>query len=299
MEPGDVVDLLRQAGAARGDVIALVVTPSTATAIAGADGSGRNGPIGLPPSAGVGLALPGGRSWAVLTPDPAAAVHAVEAELAPRWAVWSQATAALLAADGVRIGAELGCRRRAPAAVRRLAGRSRTHLGTTRRPLHRRPACGRPGRPVQPGRRRPRPDRPRPRRRPPQARLDRRRLGRDRPSVGRVGAVLADVAVRRSAPSPASPRADRAGLRRCRPGPRPMAASTAHAESAAELLCAELAVDGLPMDRRRGRGAHRRVRRAPPRDGGRGRRSCARHATPRCSATRPRAPRSTCAARAR
>ena len=151
---------------------------------------------------------------------------------------------------------ELGRGGRAPAAGRRLAGRPGPVWARLARPRPppTLPAAG-PGRPVQPGRRRPRPGR--------------RRCGADghlQPEwvdggwasrAGPAGPLgrrsLAEVADRRQRP-------------RLAVGERstgPMAASTARAESAAELLCAELAVDGLPVDRDRGGGGHRRLRRPP------------------------------------
>ncbi len=68
-------------------------------------------------------------------------------------------------------------------------------------------------------------------------------------------------------------------------GERPRAPSIARSESAAELLCVELSVDGLPMDRRRGGGHRRLVRRAAPAHRGRGRRTAARARRRRCCGT--------------
>ena len=80
---------------------------------------------------------------------------------------------------------------------------------------------------------------------------------------------------------------------------RERARATARSESAAELLCAELTVDGLPMDRGAAEAAHRRASSGPDRR--RRPRPSERRAgaTPTCCATPRRAPRSTCAARPR
>ena len=90
-----------------------------------------------------------------------------------------------------------------------------------------------------------------------------------------------------------------AGRDRRAVGRHPQALATAHAESAAELLCVELGADGLPIDRRRRRGDPRRHRRAAARLGRRGRARSGRRATPRCCATPRPARRPTCATRPR
>ena len=77
---------------------------------------------------------------------------------------------------------------------------------------------------------------------------------------------------------------------------RPRAAATARAESAAELLCAELSVDGLPIDRAAAEALIAVVRRCTPALGGRGRGTTRAGATPKCCATRRRVSTATCAA---
>jgi len=74
----DLVTSLRQAGVQRGDLVALVVSPALE----------------------FGLAA-GGSSWAV--PGVAAEVGRADKELRPRWVLWSGQTAARLAAAGVRL----------------------------------------------------------------------------------------------------------------------------------------------------------------------------------------------------
>ena len=63
---------------------------------------------------------------------------------------------------------------------------------------------------------------------------------------------------------------------------RPNAASTARSESAAELLCAELSFDGLPMDRSDRRDDRRLLRRAASQERDRGSRATHALAMPRC-----------------
>ena len=135
----------------------------------------------------------------------------------------------------------LGHRRGAPAAVRRVAGRSRLGMGPGAGPGHRGRGVRRPARPVRdvrPGRRR------------------RRRSGRARrPSAAGMGQRRM-VGRRRSAGPVGGAGAGLAGLQQAALGAladRPMAVPTARSESAAELLCAEMTADGLPMDRARRR----------------------------------------------
>ena len=81
----DVLAQLRQAGVTRGDLVGLAV--------------------GAGPGTGLGLAAAGGR-WPVDAEDPVAAantVRLIDAELRPRWVVWSGETAAALAARDVRL----------------------------------------------------------------------------------------------------------------------------------------------------------------------------------------------------
>ena len=77
----DLVTSLRQAGVARGDLVGLVVSPA----------------------AGLGVAT-AGRAWSAAPGTrPIAEVGRADKEVRPRWAVWSSQTAAYLAADGVRL----------------------------------------------------------------------------------------------------------------------------------------------------------------------------------------------------
>ena len=217
MHPTDLLPQLRGAGVERGGIVALVVAPD----------------------AGVGLAIPGhDEAWSIETPDAAALVQQVEDALAPRWAMWSQATAADLARHGTRVARSwdvvavhrllFGGWRADPGRVwARLHGLSTADLPTSgpvdlfsqgddaddhravRVDGHLNPAWAA-GEWVQD------PDR-----------------------FGPWAHALAEVARRQyAAVEQVAIDAD-----------RPMAMRTAIAESTAELLCAELAVDGLPMDR--------------------------------------------------
>jgi DNA polymerase I len=77
----DLVTSLRQAGVARGDLVGLVVSPA----------------------AGLGVAT-AGRAWSAAPGTrPIAEVGRADNEVRPRWAVWSSQTAAYLVADGVRL----------------------------------------------------------------------------------------------------------------------------------------------------------------------------------------------------
>jgi len=79
----DLVTSLRQAGVQRGDLVALVISPALGFGLATADSAA-------------------GGSWAVV-PGTAAEVGRADEALRPRWVVWSGQTAARLAADGVRL----------------------------------------------------------------------------------------------------------------------------------------------------------------------------------------------------
>jgi DNA polymerase-1 len=71
---------LRSAGVKRGDPVAVTLVPAR----------------------GLGLAA-AGADWALLDPEPARAVASVEESLRPRWVWWSQDTPAVLAAARVRL----------------------------------------------------------------------------------------------------------------------------------------------------------------------------------------------------
>ncbi|HEY2285732.1 MAG TPA: hypothetical protein VGH88_08310, partial [Streptosporangiaceae bacterium] len=209
MAEADLMASLREAGVNRGDLVALVVTPAL----------------------GYGLAA-AGRTWAV--PGVAAEVGRADEALRPRWVTWSGQAAARLAADGVRLATGWDI----AAAHRLLFGGWRADPGWAWARIRRldtdaMPASGPPDLfgmdegdgtdPVAPdGHLRPawtgggwadRPDR-----------------------IARwAGLALTTAELQREALS---------GLE-----DRPMALPTVRAESTAELLCAELSADGLPMDR--------------------------------------------------
>ncbi|WP_426573605.1 DNA polymerase [Aquihabitans sp. McL0605] len=216
MDPQAVVDHLVDAGVGRGSTVALVVAPGRGLGLAWAD-----------------------RSLAIETAAPAAAVQAVEDAVAPRWAVWSAATAVALAADGVRLVKSWD----AVAVHRLLFGGWRADPGRIWARLHGLPTSEIPSAgpvdlfnqgdddldPEQP------------------VRAD----GHLKPDwidggwaasperMARWAAVLLEVArLQDAAVDEVAARSD-----------RPMARRTAFAESTAELLCAELMTDGLPMDR--------------------------------------------------
>jgi DNA polymerase-1 len=211
----DLVTSLRQAGVARGDLVGLVVSPA----------------------AGLGVAT-AGRAWSAAPGTrPIAEVGRADQEVRPRWAVWSSQTAAYLVADGVRLATCWDI----TAAHRLLFGGWRADpgwawarmrgLATETMPADgpldlfgmTGPDDGDDDDPVAPdGYLRPEwvsggwsdsPD----------------RLARWA-DLGRMLAELQQTALAALAD-------------------RPMALPTARSESTAELLCAELSADGLPMDR--------------------------------------------------
>ena len=208
----DLVTSLRQAGVARGDLVGLVVSPA----------------------AGLGVAT-AGRAWSAAPGTrPIAEVGRADQEVRPRWAVWSSQTAAYLVADGVRLATcwdvtaahrlLFGGWRADPgwawARIRGLATETMPADGPLDLFGMTGPDDGDDDDPVAPdGYLRPEwisggwsdsPD----------------RLARWA-DLGRMLAELQQAAL-----------AD-----------RPMALPTARSESTAELLCAELSADGLPMDR--------------------------------------------------
>ena len=192
----------------------------------------------MAPPVGIGLALGAGEvSLSLAVDDPAAVVRGVEAELEPRWVLWSNETAASLARRGVRIARCWDI-----AAVHRLLfGRWRADPERAWAAVHdlaeemipkSAPADlfgdvdGGAGDPEDPVR--------------PDGYLRTEWAAGDwRATPARVrrwAELAASVAVRQQA-----------RLNELGDGTR--ASSTARSESAAELLCAELSVDGLPMDR--------------------------------------------------
>ncbi len=211
----DAVAELRRKGAGRGDLVALVVAPAT----------------------GFAIATPAGAVCTLTVDDPAGVVRAVEDALRPRWAMWSNATAEQLVDSGVRVATSWDI-----AAVHRLlfggwwADPARVWAQLHDLPLDALPAAGPPdlfstaagadGDPEEPLR----PD------------------GYLRPDwvgggwatspdrLAKWAALTAGVVVLQQARLSALP-------------DRPRATMTARTESAAELLCVELTVDGLPVDR--------------------------------------------------
>jgi DNA polymerase-1 len=223
----DLVARLRRAGVARGDLVGLVVSADLA--------------LGLAP-AGAGWAVPGGAGAG------AAALAQADEELRPRWAVWSGETATRLVSCGVRLatcwdiaaGHRLlfgGFRADPGFAWARLRGLAAESVPAARPPdlpglfgVSEVPGAAGDGIGVGPGDDPVAPD------------------GYLRPewtgggwadSPGRL-AAWAELAR-----TVASGQQDRLAAL----ADRPMAVPTARSESAAELLCAELGADGLPMDR--------------------------------------------------
>jgi DNA polymerase I len=211
----DLVTSLRQAGVARGDLVGLVVSPAV----------------------GLGVAT-AGRAWSAAPGTrPIAEVGRADQEVRPRWAVWSSQTAAYLVADGVRLATcwdvtaahrlLFGGWRADPgwawARIRGLATETMPADGPLDLFGMTGPDDGDDDDPVAPdGYLRPEwvsggwsdsPD----------------RLARWA-DLGRMLAELQQAALAALAD-------------------RPMALPTARSESTAELLCAELSADGLPMDR--------------------------------------------------
>lgn len=213
MDGSDLLEALARSGAGRGELVALVLAPNV----------------------GLGLATSAGR-WAITTEDPRPAVQAVEDAVRPRWVMWSNETAASLVQGGVRVAMAWDV-----AAVHRLLfggwaadpayAWARLHdLGTDDMPTVRPDLFSRHedegGDPDDPVR--------------PDGHLRAEWLaGGWRANVGRLGAWAA------LAHSAATIQQARLAAM----ADRPMALPTARSESAAELLCAEMAFDGLPMDR--------------------------------------------------
>lgn len=207
-------DVLRAAGVARGGLVAVALVPGV----------------------GVGLAVDGG-SWAIAHADPASAVAAVEAELRPRWVVWDGSTAATLVAAGVRVATAFDV-----SAVHRLldggwrAGPARAWAALRGLPSSSIPALGQldllsvdaaaddgdPEVPVRPD-------------------------GHLRPEWTAGGWAATPERLAAWAATALAAAAEQDALLAALPVGGD-ARSTARSESAAELLCAELAHDGLPID---------------------------------------------------
>ena len=211
MAGADLVTSLRQAGVNRGDLVALVVSPALEFGLAAGDSS-----------------------WTV--PGLAAEVGRADEELRPRWVLWSGQTAARLAAAGMRLATCWDI----AAAHRLLFGGWRADPGVAWARLRGLATDAMPAGgpldlfgsdlfggdegdasdPVAPD-----------------GHLRPEWLGggwSDSPGrMARWAALALDVA-----------RQQLAAL-----DGRPMALATARSESTAELLCAELSADGLPVDR--------------------------------------------------
>jgi DNA polymerase I len=233
----DLATSLRQAGAARGDLVGLVVAPALGFGVATAT---RAWPVAGPAAAGAaaaGAAAAGAAAAGPAVAGLAAEIGRADEVLRPRWAVWSGQTAAQLTDAGVRLAtcwdiaaahrllfggwrADPGlawARARGLAAETMPAGGPLDLFGMTG------PDDGDDDDPVAPD-------------------------GHLRPEWVSGGwsdrpehlARWAELA------------RELAGLQQSALAAldgRPMALPTARSESTAELLCAELCADGLPMDR--------------------------------------------------
>jgi len=208
----DLVTSLRQAGVNRGDLVALVISPALEFGLATADGSWAAGP-------GAGLVGEVGRA---------------DEALRPRWVTWSGQTAARLVAGGVRLATCWDI----AAAHRLLFGGWRADSGLAWARLRGLAADTMPASgpmdlfgmddgdasdPVAPD-----------------GHLRSEWVGGGWSDSPERIASWAELALTVAGQQ----RAALAGLK-----DRPMALPTARAESTAELLCAELSADGLPMDR--------------------------------------------------
>jgi len=141
----------------------------------------------------------------------AAAIALAETRVRPRWTMWSQQTAQALAGDGVRLATGWDV-----AAVHRLLfGGWRADPGYAWACLHGQPPAEVPAAGAMP---------------------DLFSAADDAPVAPAFGAAEALTAARLQ-------------LARLTPGSGGPPVSTAHCESTAELLCAELSADGLPVDR--------------------------------------------------
>jgi DNA polymerase family A len=211
----DTVAELRAKGVGRGDLVALVIAPDVGLALATADGSIFTTP----------------------TDAPAPLVRELEDALRPRWVMWSNATAIQLVEAGVRVATSWDI-----AAVQRLLfGGWRADPAQAWAQLHDLPldALPTPGPPdlfthaADPDRSPEDPVRP-------DGFLRPDWVGGDwAESLERAGAWAARAV-------------EVAGLQHTRLTTSvgtTRALMTARTESAAELLCAELSVDGLPVDR--------------------------------------------------
>ena len=220
----DLVTSLRQAGVGRGDLVGLVISPALGLGVATAD---RAWPVPAD-------ATPGA------TPDTALAAEIGRADqaLRPRWAVWSGQTAAYLVGTGTRLATcwdiaaahrlLFGGWRADPGwAWARAGGLATEAVAAAGRPLDlfgmAGPDDGDADNPVAPD-------------------------GQLRPEwVSGGWSDRADYLARWAELARTLAAQQRTALGAL--ADRPMAVATACSESTAELLCAELSADGLPMDR--------------------------------------------------
>jgi DNA polymerase-1 len=225
--PGrNIVDELGQIGVGRGDLLGLAIAPGVGLGMApaaGREGAGRKG-------AGFGH----GGSLSIGVDDPAAAVRLVEEAIRPRWVLWSNATAGVLVRAGVRIATCWDI-----AAVHRLVfGGWRADPGRVWAQLQ--------GLGVETVPKATPPDLFSPPDADPDEPVD--ADGHLRPEWVNGGWCASPLRWRRWAEL-----ASEVAILQLRTlaglADRPMAEATARSESAAELLCAEMSVDGLPMDR--------------------------------------------------
>ena len=213
--------------------------PSALLDVLARGGVERGDPVALAVEAGVGLGASAGRrgSWSIPAAEPWREVADVEAALRPRWVVWSVDTALRLAAAGVRVATAWDL-----AAVHRLlAGGWRADAAVVWAAAHGLPSERIPtsapadlfSGPDGDGQ-----DGENPLRSDGYLRADwaagawRRSPERLRRWAGLAEEVAAAQTRQLAAVSHA-----------------PLAMATARSESASELLCAEMAVDGLPLDR--------------------------------------------------
>lgn len=218
------------------------MTPSELVAEVVADlrsaGVERGAPVGLAvwPGVGLGLAVAAGDPRGIAINDPSAVVAAIDAELRPRWVVWSGDTAGTLIARGVRIATcwdlaaahrlLFGGWRAEPARVVAVLADLPTSTIPTMGQMSLLDPSGDDGsdfaEPLRPD-------------------------GHVRPEWA-AGAWHADVEhlAGWAATALAAFGAQRERLAASDAAPRHTA--TARSESTAELLCAELAADGLPID---------------------------------------------------
>ncbi len=216
----DVLEELREHGVGRGDLVALVVAPEV----------------------GVAMATPAG-SWCVsaVVEDPAIVVRRVEEALRPRWVMWSNATAAPLVDAGREVGVRVATGWDIAAVQRLIFGGWRADPARVWAQLHDLaldaiPSTAPPDLFSESASGADAPEEP--------IRGD----GYLRPEWVSGGWSATPERLARWAEL-ALVVAERQQGRLAALPDRPRALATARAESAAELLCAELSVDGLPVDR--------------------------------------------------